>query len=531
MLNKIKLSTPLQILFLCLAGFSAWYITLFFHPDVPASSDAAIYASLARNITQGHGFNLPATLPAFVDSSLITSDFGWPPFVAPFFSILVSIFFFVFGVKEFSIAATNGFLFIITIPFFYLIALKLFNQRTAILACVWYIFNPLILYRSIWGEPKMLIIFLVVLGYYLFFVFRKTFLTGLVFGIVSLAKLQGGLVVIPLAIYLLFFNAKKTFLPFVAGVAIIILLNSFLSPKLSVSIVGANNDLWASIAYEALYPSVNLGRNFETYTLSMLLNNVPAIIIKFAHNSYVFWRDIFFGSLAPIIVLYILSFFKIEKKKDAQVLKYLSISSIFIFLLFYLMTYFNHRYLYANLPLVILFAASTFLSIMEKFNPKKIFLSASIFTVFFIVIPSTVSPLWGTNECLVQNFRKADKPSMGQLIGRFILENTNKDDVIITNDFTSVAWFGERKAVFIPLRIKDISTIKKYIPASHFLLLIKNANLTSCNYWVLPLEKEWVNLNETTRYPDKFTLVKKTNISPEENYHNIETELLLYRID
>ena len=196
---------------------------------------------------------------------------------------------------------------------------------------------------------------------------------------------------------------------------------------------------------------------------------------------------------------------------------------LLILLLFHSLTYFNLRYLHPILPLIIIVAASTFLSFLEKFNPRKTLQFCAIFTVLFIILPAFTSPFWGSNIkwALVQPRR----PTLDSMIGKIAQENTPPQAIIVANtlrDIANIAWYGNRRSILLPLNLTDLQKIDEDFVPVNFLLLVKIEG------WP-PLEPEWEELIENPRDFGNFSFVKIFEIKPEENYHQMRAKIILYR--
>lgn len=520
---------PPQIILLCFIGIFAWSLTLFFHPDVPASSDAAYHASLARNIIQGHGFVLPAIYPVFIDKTPV-NEWGWGPFIPKIYSLLLAFFFFIFGTGDIVIALTSGLIFILSIPFLYLITHKLFNRQVAFLASIWYIFNPVILNHSIWGVPKILLIFLSILGTYFFLNKNNLFATGLVFGVGSLVKFQGFFLFLPI-IFLLFLTKKfSKIIPLVLGLGIIFLFNHFLFTDSAINRNWFHHVFWNAVLSNILYLPDQDGRYLTVFTIIDVVKHYQDLIYKIFSNFYFFLRDLLNNSLSPIMILYFLGLFKKDPKEEVFSLKIISFISLIVFWLFYLVTYFSIRYLFTSLPLMIILAAGTFFSLMQNFKTKHLSLSLSLFSFFFIILPGLASPLWGTPLSIKWSLERPTKTSFGSLIGNFVKEGTKKDEIIVSNNSQNVVWYGQRKSIMLPTDVEDLMALKaRGIPVG-YLLLVNLEGPIPWNLWIPPPEPVWQKLSSKGS-DDTFTLIEEKNILPEDNFQHQKARLLLYRIN
>lgn len=522
-LKKKSESHTLKHLFLlCFLAVTVWAINLYFHPGSPAGSDAAFHAATARNIVQGHGFKTPATIPAFLANSIPLSPFGWPALVPHLYPLMVAIFFWFFGINDFSLALTSGFFFVLTIPFCYLLAKKLFNKEVACLACLWYIFTPSILNYSVWGATESLFIFLITLGLFFLIACKDCFFwAGVVFGFSYLTKFQGILLFPPFFIYI--FKTKKqlsSIFLFLGGFILILAFDKFFLPPLVTNYASfQNHHLWTTIAQGAIFPKNQAGRTLTPFTFNLLLSNLNLVFGKVFSNLYYFLQNFFSLTLPSVTFLYLLSFFKPAPSKTIKNFKILSLVLILVFLSFYLVTYSDFRYLHPLLPLVLIIAAQTFWLFLKQFNPKRLTQLTAIFTFLFVVIPCFTAPFWGTN--IQRRLARPQKPTFKAIFGKIVQENTPPEAIIVSEAENVVAWQGNRRAIRFPLTLADLEKIDQEIVPVDAIFL-------SSHPYREPIEPEWQELIDKPHDFGNFYFAKKFEIKPEDNYYRIPVEAVLY---
>lgn len=521
LVNKAKKSALAPILLLCSLALVVWLVNLYFHPDYASSPDASLYAGTARNIIKGNGFYSPGITPSFLGYPIPSLPCGWPAYFGLLHPLAIVIFFLLFGINNFSLILSNGFFFILTLPLLFLLAKKVYNLKTAFLASLWYIFTPSLLDYSISGMSEPLFIFLLILTLFLLFV-RKgdLFWAGVTTGLAYLTRFQGLFLLPPLTLFIYKTKKDRPFSwLFLAGFATVILLNKLLLPPIASDYANiSNHQLWSTIAYNSIIPRYQMARNLTPTTLSLILANLNLVWAKIAVNLYYFSQKFFMITLPSVTLLYILSFLKLNPNLQAKYFKSLSLSLILIFLAFHLVTFSYDRYLHPLLPLIIILAAGTFLSFLEKFNPQKIFKMAVIFTFLFIIIPCFTSPGWGTS--IQRTLARPRKPTIISILGKIVKENTPQDAIIISNDFAHLAWYGERRAINLPLSPDELKKLDKVI--------FIDAVFLSSHEFKTQLEPEWQELVDNPHDFGDFYLAEKFEIRPEENYYRIPAKVVLY---
>lgn len=511
-----------RVLILCFLGILIWMVNFYFHPDYASSPDASLYAGTARNIIQGHGVFEPGTIPFFLGYLIPSVPFGWPPYHGPFFSLVAAIFFLFFGAHKFSLILANGFFFILTIPFVYLLAKKIYNSGVALLASVWYIFIPSLLDYSISGMSESLFTFLVVFIFFLLIAGKNhTFWAGIVLGLAYLTRPQGILLLFPCLIYL--YKTKKNLLPllfFLGGLAAILVFKKIFLPPFAQDYGNfKNHELWETIAFDTIISTDHFARNLIPTTIQAVFSNLNYVLLKIMANSYYFFQKLFSLTLSPIVILAILSFIETSSNKKIKYLKLLILGSFLTFLVFQLTTIFDFRYLHPFLPLFVILACGTFLNFLKKFNPKRAIPMTALFTFLFIIVPSFTSPGWGTS--IQRALASPRKPVIDSILGQVVKENVPKNSVIVSNDFAHLAWYGELRGIDLPLSLANLDRIdKEIVPISAIFL--------STHEFKTPLEPQWQDLVDNPHDFGDFYFAKSFEIKPEDNYYRIPVKAVLY---
>lgn len=512
-MSKGKLSLLLVL------AIVVWLFFFWLHPDYASTEDASLYAGIARNIINKNGPYMPAITPVFFVYPIPTLSFGWPSFYNYLYPLIVAIPFSILGPDHFSLVLTNAFFYVLTLPLVLLLAKKLYNTRTAFLAGVWYIFTPSILNSSISGMTEPLFSFLVTLIFFLLFVFpNRFFWVGVVGALAYLTRFQGILLLPPLLIYIVSLKKKILYgLLFLLGFTSITVLSKLFFPPMAQDYARfSNNYLWYAMAADALRPSSEILGTLSMVAFPDILKNFDLILFKALVNIYFFWQKLFTALPAPIVIFYVLSFFQFLSTQRGRKFKSLSLNLILVFLVFHIFVLFDLRFLSPLLPLLIVVAAGTFLSFLEKLAPKKIFLGAALFTTFFIIIPVLTAP--GTATALQRALAKPRKPTIIYLLAKLAKENTSPQTIIVSDQAAHLSWYGERKAIFAPPNPAYLSELGKKVAIDTLFL----SNYFPEHY------PAWQDLVENPRDFGDFTFVKSFEIKPEDNYYRIPIKAVLY---
>lgn len=508
-----------KLFLLFILAIVVWILFFWLHPDYASTEDASLYAGIAKNIINENGPYMSAITPVFFVYPIPTLSFGWPSFYNYLHPLTVAISFLILGPSHFSLVLTNAFFYVLTLPLVFLLAKKLYNPQTAFLAGVWYIFSSPILNSSISGMTEPLFSFLITLVFFLLFVFPKHFFwVGIAVALAYLTRFQGILLIPPLLIYIV--TLKKKFssgLLFLSGFASIIFLSKIFFPPMAQDYAGfANNYLWYTMAADALQPSSEIFGTISIITFSYILANFNLILLKALTNLYFFTQKLFTALPALIVIFYVLGFFQFRRREKNRTFQFLSLSLILVFLVFHLFVLFDLRFFFPLLPLLIVAAAGTFLSILEKLNPKRVLFGASLFTAFLIVIPAFASS--GTATALQRALAKPRKPTVIYLLGKLAKENTSPQTIIVSDRAAHLAWYGERRAIFAPPDPVYLSALAEKVPVDAIFF----SNYFPEHY------PAWQDLVENPHDFGDFTFVKSFEIKPEENYYRISIKAVLY---
>lgn len=508
-----------KLFLLFVLAIVVWLLFFWLHPDYASTEDASLYAGIAKNIINKNGPYMLAITPVFFVYPIPTLSFGWPSFYNYLHPLVVSVSFLIFGPSHSSLVLTNAFFYVLTLPLIFLLAKKLYNTKTAFLAGVWYIFSPPILNSSISGMTEPLFSFLVALVFFLLFIFpRHFFWVGITVALAYLTRFQGILLIPPLLIYITTLKKKiSSGLLFLLGFASIIFLSKLLLPPMAQDYARFDNSyFWYVMAADAIRPSSEIFGTLSIITFSDILTNFNLVLLKAFTNIYFLAQKLFAVLPAPIVIFYALGFFQFRSLKKRWTFNFLSLNLILVFLVFHLFVLFDLRFFYPLLPLLTVAAAGTFLSILEKLNPKRVLFGASLFTAFLIVIPAFASS--GTATALQRTLAKPRKPSVIYLLGKLAKENTSPQAIIVSDQAAHLAWYGERRAIFAPPDPVYLSALEEKVAIDAIFF---------SNYFPEHYPK-WQEFVENPRDFGNFSFVKSFEIKPEENYYRIPIKAALY---
>jgi 4-amino-4-deoxy-L-arabinose transferase-like glycosyltransferase len=411
-------------------------------------SDGAKFADIARSLVHGLGFT---TTFNFWSGNIAS----W---ISPVMPFSIAAFFKIFGVTDFAVIATSFFYFILTLAFVFLLAKKVFGSKlVAVLSMLAVGFNYDLIKYATSGASESPFIFEIIAGAY-FISSRKKWGTAL--GVLFLVLMyftrpQAIIYILGLVIYFLFLNFswKKATL-FSLGSLIFGALVYFFFSRQGASAISQN---LPSVAI-----SDSLRGGMQTASLAVLTKKV-------FYNLYNFYK------LLPQIIspylftLFIIGIFKWGRDKTLNSFK---VTSIFMILTTFLVTAITipfFRYIHPIVPLVYIVAVATIVEILKlqitnykqitigklQITKQALLVLGSCILVFLFGAGQTTGILL-LDSRFERNTHNIGKPPVYVVLSHVLKENTNPNQVVVTNLDTWGSWYGERKTVWFPLEPKQL---------------------------------------------------------------------------
>jgi len=484
-------------------------------------SDAAKFADIARNFILGHGyvnsFNFWSNSIFQYLSNQNNNAFG----ILPIMPISISVFFKLFGISDFSVVATSFFYFILTLIFAYLLGKKIFNSKLiGIMSVLSVGLNYDLIHYAINGASESPFIFEILAGLY-FATLKKRWadIIAVVFMFMMyFTRNQSFIYILGIIFYLMLLNLNLKKAVYVFG--IIIIAGIFVDRMLILPIIGNNffysvTNKGISVANSqtvSISTSDNLrggGASFSPYF------SIIQVSKNIFYNLYNFYK-----ALPEIINPYFFTIFTlglfIRSKNNIE--KSFKLTTGFMLLATFIVAAASipfYRYLHPVIPLVYILATGTLVEILNKSQIT----SSKQTTINKLQIPKRISLFLGS--CLLvllfgvgqtlgrflldsrfeKNTHNVGKPPVYVELSKVLKENTNSDDVVVTNLDTWGSWYGERKTVWFPLTPKQlIDPNTGNIPFD--VIYLTSYKIDDANYY---MGKDWRMIFENPENPNKWT--------------------------
>ncbi len=438
--------------------------TLLQRPDL-FFVDSARYADVARSFVEDGKFVIHSNFP----SGRIEGE--WLFYNSVLHVVFISIFFKLFGISDRSVILESTFFFILTLPILFLLAKKIFNQRVALISCLFYLFSSQLLGYAFDGGSDPIFIFEITLIAYFISLKKEKFilLAGVVGALTLFTKLHSYLFLANFLVWIFLLHKK------VRNLALFLLFPvlAFLLNKFGVLFAHFKFDIpfYLSLQSSSLYPSDSLPRSGMTSKIDIwfLANNIKVFVSKIFYNLYNYFKIFNFDNLLPalssplVVVSFLLSYFNFQtKNNDQKIFRLIVLLMVISSLGLASATAPHIRYIQLTLPFIFIIAAD-FLDKLFKSNTK----------LTFLIIILVILPIFG-EKVLDSRFKaktfNTDKPFTHQVLGEAIGKETLNSAVVLTNLDSWGAWYGRRKTILIPNEISQVEEVNKKVKISYIFL-------------------------------------------------------------
>lgn len=449
--------------------------------DEVTDANALDYAQIARHVYRGEGFITSFIKPlSLVYNQSIENhpDLTYPPLHILWTAGMMHL----LGPTDKAVAHSSGLAFLLGVPVVYLLALRLFDRRAALLAGVLYGTNITYLNYSISGLEAPLLSLLVTLLLLLLYQVGAdrrregmwVILAGIVMGLVYLTKYIWGLALIPILIYLWTVRGDRKMVRALVFVALTLIVSS---PWLVRNYRITGNPFFTLRTLEALgqtkrFPGNSLYRTCDPDIpnfVKFALGNPRAIYEKVRAGMLVFY-----STIPNLAGMYMTALFLVaavvllgdELFERWRLLLYGLIVVIALSLSFLIAA---PRLLMPLGPAALVIAAGYFWRLLDdRVEPLPIIRQARVrnwcigvlLALHIIPLVTTVTPGRMVNRSASDPVRTAA-----------VQLNDRTQGVIITDIPWMVAWVADRDALWLPQTVGDLKKCEQLVGRFQWLML------------------------------------------------------------
>lgn len=512
-------------------------------------SDGAKFADIARNIVNGKGYT--SSFHFFgrgLASKISENQYFKASNIPPAMPRAMALSFSLFGISDFSVFLVGGFFFFLLVIFVFLLAKELYGELVGYLSAVAIAVNPNFLDYASSGASEVLFALLAVMS---------------AFFIVKQEKWSDVLLFISLILLYLTRPQGLLFL----GVLLFMWFLTRLSLKRAIMslltfIVGAyffdRKVLYPLSLRMNVYPIFTRGlQAFFQYSSSFAVSDalrggvvrnvsLPGLASKTFYNLYNFYKLLPDIASPYIWGLFIIGIFKWGKDRVKNIFKLTGVLLVISNFLLVALTIPFYRYLHPIIPFVYVVGVATLVWIvkelvdkswgqLKKYSPKflgkkSLACLLSGFLVAFFVVGQTLGIIFLDSRFKAERINKG-KPPVYVELSKILKDNTDPDELIVTNLDTWGSWYGERRTVWFPLKpsmldykeIGDVNFDAIYLTS----YLIDDENYFMGEEWREIFNNpedssKWINaVSENYKFADEFT------IESDENYEDQEARAIL----
>lgn len=480
----------ISVLFIC--AVIIWLIYFYSNFQGLWAPDAMNYASVARNILEGNGFETDVIIPKFLAYSrenpfaYIVGGSLWP--------LVLSFFFLIFGVNDNAVALSSGIFFILSVPLIYLLAKELFNRKIAVISALIFTIELNMLYYSVSGLTESLYIFLLLFSFFLFIKARigwHFLLLGIVLGLSRMVRMNTTFFILPFLLFAYFSLEQKKNIKNPIFLMIGFLFGCFPDLYKEYRIYGDPILGYYGAAAAWGMPHFDLReikQNSFITSIDYLVKYPKELLNKYLKNILEYYEGLLKITKPLIMSFFVVSLFKWDKDSKIHKIKGLFLLC-FLFQLLILGAYAGDaqiRYFHIFIPFIIIFSVDSFFLVYSNFlKIKDIFKETLIIVTILILLAPTV-------YFIISREHFSQDGSDPLILRTKIQMLTNSNDIIVGDDCVRVAWYADRKTLPLPKTKKMFEQVNSYLPIKRLLVV----------QWITKdsKEKEMTNRDKGTEY-------------------------------
>lgn len=445
---KIKQSF-LPALFVFAAA--AFFLVTFYILKTPgylSFSDGAKFANIAKSLYMGTGFS---TNFSFWGSDMFSTQ--GIPYLVP---VIMSFFFGIFGAVDFAVIAFSAFFYLCLILAVFLLGKRLYGNLVGVLSALSVASNISYLNYATSGASEPLFAFLSVMSVYLLLV--KKMLANVAFFVllVGLYLTRPQAVVFILALLFSWFIYN---FPWKKGLIMfgILFFGIFLLDKTVLYPLSFKYPVYPIVTrgLQALFqysPATAVSDALRGQA-SRVVGNTE-VVKKIFYNLYNFYKLI-----PEIMSPYLFGFFAVGmfiwgNDKPRNTFKLFTILAFLGTFVLGALTIPFFRYLHPVIPFVYITAVATLVWIISQISvDRKFIIISSSLLILALVVGQTFGSIF-LDSRFERNTRNIGRPPVYVGLSRILLDNTDPNQIVVTNLDTWGSWYGERKTIWFPLEPK-----------------------------------------------------------------------------
>lgn len=434
-------------------------------------SDGAKFADIGRNIVSGNDYS--SNFTRFSDTiSLNKQGLFTVELIPPATPFLNALSFKLFGVSDFSVIGVSAFFYLILVVATFLLGKKLWGNLAGSISAIVVAADISLLNYATSGATEPLFAAEVVIAALLFTLGKKW---GDIVGIAVLVlmlytRAHAPFFILPLLFYFIHLktqNYRKTIKIFSLGLLLVILLAvvTILIPGVTIGKTLSERILVSLVHNSSFAPANDVLRMGQASLAPLVLSNIVPLIKKLFYNLYNFHKLIPNIFSPYLFTIFAIGLFRWNIDKIEKALKITIIMTVILVVVVNALTVPLYRYLHPLLPLIYLIAGAELATILRQIFKKKLFVNlVSLFLIVFFVVGQTLGYIFLDSRFNARLVNK-DKPPVYVTLSKILKDNTDEQQIIVTNLDTWGSWYGERRTIWFPLTTDDLKNLKVPVDA------------------------------------------------------------------
>lgn len=428
-------------------------------------SDAAKIAEVGRSLVEGTGFG---TRFIFFNNQpeLNTVGLFSARVIPPLMPIFTAASFKLFGVSDFSVIGVSALFYLILVVSTFLLGKRLWGNLAGIISAIAVATDVSLLNYATSGATEPLFAAEVVIAALLFTLKQKwSDIAGIVVLILMFyTRAHAPFFILPLLFYFIHLktqNYRKTIKIFSLGLLLVILLAvvTILIPGIAFGKLLSERILVSLVHNSSFAPANDVLRMGRASLAPLVLSNIVPLIKKLFYNLYNFHKLIPNIFSPYLFTIFIIGLFRWNIGKVEKAFKITVLITVILIAIVNALTVPLYRYLHPLLPLIYLIAGAELATILRQIFKKKLFVNlASLFLILFFVVGQTLGYIFLDSRFNARLVNK-DKPPVYVTLSKILKDNTDEQQIIVTNLDTWGSWYGERRTIWFSLTPEDLKNL------------------------------------------------------------------------
>ena len=431
-------------------------------------ADAMDYAQIARNIAEGQGFTTNVVRPLVTAFSAQISrlpDTTHPPL----FALVLATMFGAFGISDATVALTSGLFFLLTIPVVYILARRLFGRRVALISTIVYVLGERMIQYALSGTPVTLAAFLTTLTLLALHSahtahadlnsrgagVKQCAFAGFLLGLCYLTEYAFALALIPAAIYILATHNRRRF---ASTAAFLLSFGLAAAPWMIRNYALTGSPVFGLRSYELVmmtstHPAYTLYRSTEIRPLAEMLGGQAAQVFKkWLIGLQAMYEQI--PSLAGgwLMPLFLAGFLHLFRRRGADSLRAIALLMMGAVLVASVLLQPNIEVLVPFVPFITIMAVAFAVHLLNSLGMTRTVSTLAAAAVVAVLAVPTVLKI------------AAPLPTIRDVGASHLMaikRGTPENTVVVSDVPWAVAWYANRKSVWLPNNERDFAAVDK----------------------------------------------------------------------